>query len=70
MVVIFVYSLSVLNNSRFYVIFTRFAGSDVLIQCMPTTAYSLLNQTLCWSNVALEFPNALPEEYQSCFFEF
>ena len=33
----------------------RFAGSDVLIQCtcMSTIAHSLLNQTLCGSNVAL-----------------
>ena len=33
--------------------FLRFAGSDVLIQCMSTTTHSLSNQTLYWSNVAL-----------------
>ena len=34
-------------------LFPRFAGSDVLIQCMSTTTHSLSNQTFYWSNVAL-----------------
>ena len=33
--------------------FQRFAGSDVLIQCMSTTTHSHSNQTFYWSNVAL-----------------
>ena len=46
----------------------RSASSDVLIQCMSTTTHSLLNQTLYWSNVALQIPDALPDDYQWCFY--
>ena len=48
--------------------FPRFAGSDVLIQCMSTTTHSLSNQTFYWSSVALEIPNALSDECQRCFY--
>ena len=35
------------KESQFYVIFPRFAGSDVLIKRMSATAHSLSNQTFC-----------------------
>ena len=47
--------------------FPRFAGSDVLIQCMSTTTRSLSNQTFYWSNAALSIPDAQPDEYQRYF---
>ena len=40
----------------------------MLIQCMSTTTHSLSNQTACWSNVALQIPDALPDEYQRCLY--
>ena len=46
-------ALAIEKESRLYVIFPRFAGSDVLIQFISTTTHSLSNQILYWSNVAL-----------------
>ena len=40
----------------------------MLIQCMSTTTHSLPNQTFCWSNVAHQIADALPGEYQRCFY--
>ena len=42
--------------------FRVFAGSDVLIQCMSTTAHLLLYQTLYWSNIAIQISDALLDQ--------
>ena len=38
-------SLECIGSCRFYAFCCGFAGSDMLIQCMPTTIRSLSNQT-------------------------
>ena len=44
-----------------------FIGSDMLIQCMSTSARLLLNQTFYWSNVALKDPDVFCDKCQ-CYF--